>query len=154
MKKRKLGLLAVLCMIAAGSAAARQTTRAKKRPSPANRIEALEARRFKAMTEKDMPTLERLLGDDLTYTHSSGLTQSKAEFIDAIRLERTRYLSIELASLSVRSYGTAAVVTGRGVFKVRSAGKEENLQLRFTDVYVMRRGRWQMVAWESTRLAP
>ena len=37
----------------------------------------LEARRFRAMTEADVPTLERLLSDDLVYTHASGWRQSQ-----------------------------------------------------------------------------
>jgi hypothetical protein len=27
------------------------------------------------------------------------------------------------------------------------------LQIRYTDTYVKRHGNWQMVAWESTRIA-
>jgi hypothetical protein len=34
--------------------------------------------------------------------------------------------------------------------QVRSGGQLRNLPLRFTDVYVKKGGRWQMVAWQST----
>jgi hypothetical protein len=33
-----------------------------------------------------------------------------------------------------------------------SEGRDLSLELRFTDVYVQRGGRWQMVAWPSTRI--
>jgi len=38
---------------------------------------ALEARRFPAVTGAGLPTLERLLSDDLAHTHASGWRQTK-----------------------------------------------------------------------------
>ncbi|MBA3888318.1 MAG: nuclear transport factor 2 family protein, partial [Acidobacteria bacterium] len=32
------------------------------------------------------------------------------------------------------------------------AGKESRTHMRFTNVWVQRGGRWQMVAWQSTRM--
>jgi hypothetical protein len=32
-------------------------------------------------------------------------------------------------------------------------GKETPVKLRFTDVFVFEAGRWQMVSWQSTKLA-
>jgi hypothetical protein len=42
-------------------------------------VASMEARHFRAMTEANVPTLERLLSDDLVYTHASGWRQTKAE---------------------------------------------------------------------------
>jgi len=33
-------------------------------------------------------------------------------------------------------------------------GEAKDVNLRFTDVWVNRAGRWQMVAWQSTKLLP
>ena len=41
-------------------------------------ILALEAKRMAAMTRQDVATLEVLLADDLTHTHSRGETDTKA----------------------------------------------------------------------------
>jgi len=36
---------------------------------------------------------------------------------------------------------------------VVSGGKANSFRVRFTDVYARRGGTWQMVTWQSTRLA-
>ena len=146
--------LLFLTLLFAGPLDARQSRRPPERPDVAGTITSLEARRFKVMTEADLAALDGILGDDLTYTHTSGWTQSKSELIESLRSGKLRYLSIEPANEKVRDYGTTAVGTGRAVFKVRLDGKELNIQLRFIDVYVRRHGRWQLVAWQATRLNP
>ena len=42
-------------------------------------IIALEKRRIEAMTNQDANALGEILADDLSYTHSSGRVESKAE---------------------------------------------------------------------------
>jgi hypothetical protein len=44
-------------------------------------IRAAETSRFKALTDGDLPALERALSDDLVYTHASGWRQTKAELL-------------------------------------------------------------------------
>jgi hypothetical protein len=56
-----------------GLAGARQARHVRKASSLSEVITSLEARRFKAMTEGDLAALDRMLGDDLTYTHATGL---------------------------------------------------------------------------------
>ena len=151
---RFLPALFLSIVLFAGAAGARQGRHARKSSDMSEAITLLEARRFKAMIEGDLVSLNRMLGDDLTYTHASGWTQSKSELLESLRSGNLRYLSMEPANEKVRSYGTTVVGTGRAVFKVRLNGKELNVQLRFIDVYVRRQGRWQLVAWQSTRLSP
>jgi Domain of unknown function (DUF4440) len=152
MKILSASLLA--CIWFAGAADGREVRHARKPPDMNAVLTSLEARRFKALVEGDLVTLDRMLADDLTYTHATGWTQSKSELLESLRSGKLRYLSIEPANEKVRAYGTTAVGTGRAVFKVRLEGKELNVQLRFIDVYVRRHGRWQLVAWQSTRLNP
>ena len=116
-------------------------------------IQGLEARRFKAMVEADVATLDSLLAPDLSYSHSSGWTQTKTEFMDSLRHGELKYAEIQPNVLEVRVYGNTALVTGRASVKVKSRGQDVNNELRFLDVYVKRQGRWQMVAWQSCRLA-
>jgi hypothetical protein len=114
----------------------------------------LEARRFRAMTEADVPTLERLLSDDLVYTHASGWRQTKAEFLASLRSGELIYHSFASESFKARVYGNTVLVTGRASGKVRSKGQELNVELYYLEAYVKQDGRWQLAAWESTRLAP
>ena len=144
-----LGLVAASCLLLAGDALGESSTNAKTEKA----IQDLEMRRFTAMVEADVATLESLLASDMTYSHSSGWTQTKSEFIGSIRSRELEYKEIKPDALQVRAYGSTAVVTGRAQVRTKSKGQENSLELRFLDVYVKRKGKWQMVAWQSARLA-
>ncbi len=116
-------------------------------------ILALEARRFRAMAEVDVPTLEKILADDMTYSHSTGLVQTKPELIKSLQSGEMKYESIISHDPKVRLYGTTAVVTGRATVILGSGG-EPGIELRYLDVYVKQSAGWRMVAWQSARLAP
>jgi hypothetical protein len=44
------------------------------------------------------------------------------------------------------------VITGMARTIALVAGRESSTVLRYTDLWVERNGRWQMVAWQSTRI--
>lgn len=50
----------------------------------AERIAALEDARYRAMIAGDRKELGRYLSDRLTYTHSTALTESKAEYLASV----------------------------------------------------------------------
>lgn len=120
--------------------------------TPEADVRAADAQRFAAMVARDRPALERLLADDLTYTHSTGQVDSKAQFLDSLASGALVYRSIEPEEAAVRVYGETAVVTGRAVMRIENRGQTLVLPVRFTSVYVRRDGLWRLAAWQSTRL--
>jgi ketosteroid isomerase-like protein len=125
---------------------------------PQDTIEAeirnVEARRFRALTEADIPALENLLSDDLIYTHASGWRQTKTEFLTSIRSGELVYHYFATDDVKVHAYGNVVLVTGHATAEVRAKGQELNVSLFFLEAYVKQDGRWQLVAWQSTRVAP
>ncbi len=115
-------------------------------------IRQQEARRFEAIVRGDVAALDQILSDDLTYTHATGVFETKAEFIDKMKSGQLKYESFAPEDIRVRVYGTTGVVTGVARVKVQVKGEPLSFQLRFTDVYVKKGNRWQMVAWQATRL--
>jgi len=115
-------------------------------------VRAAEVARFKAQTSGDLKALDALLGDDLVYTHSSAAVDSKASYVESMRSGALKYQTIEPRDLQVRVFGTTAVITGAAHITAVSKGQPVDNQLRYTDVWVLRDGRWQMVSWQSTRL--
>jgi hypothetical protein len=101
-----------------------------------------------------MPTLARYLADDLVYTHSTAVVDSKATYIESLRSGKVHYKHTVRSDVRVIPYGCTAVMTGRGDFKVAVDGKDIEVALRFTNVWVMNDEGWQMVAWEATRIPP
>jgi len=134
------------------AAAASSTLKDTERPQAEEEVRAVEVRRFKAMTEQDTAALDRILSDDLSYTHSSAQVDNKAQFISSIRSGELKYASIVPSDLKVRFHSSAAVVTGRAAIRAEVRGQPMTMELRFTDTYAFQDGRWQMVAWESTRM--
>ena len=116
-------------------------------------VRELDGHRFDVLVRQDFDELERILADDLTYTHSIGWLESKDEYLATVR-SRLVYRAIETTEdVNARVYGDTAVTTGRATMKVVSADQPTGLDVRFTCVYVKRNGRWQLVAWHATRLA-
>jgi Domain of unknown function (DUF4440) len=112
----------------------------------------LDRKRMQAMSDKDLATLDELLADDLIYTHSSARVDSKQSLIANMKSGATVYSSIEPSEVKAQDLGDAVVLTGVAWIKVASQGKQLDFGVRFTDAYAKRGGRWQMVAWQSTRL--
>lgn len=112
-----------------------------------------DAARFAAMVAGDVAALDKMLGPDLSYTHSNGLVQDRAAFLAALRQGTLRYESMTPSDVRVRLYEPAGIVTGRIDMKVSLDGKESQIAARYTAVYVRRDGRWQLVAWHSSPIA-
>lgn len=118
----------------------------------ADAVKAAELRRFEVTTGKDYTTLATLLGDDLVYTHSSAAVDSKASFLESLTSGRVTYKAIKPTDLQVRVFGDLAIIHGVAAMNVDANGQAIVNTLRFTDVWARRDGRWQMIAWQSTRL--
>ena len=101
----------------------------------------------KAVIQKDEAALQRVLADDLSYTHASGTTQTKAEYIAAAR--RGRYESFTESDTQIRVYGKTAVLTG--YVDVKIAGTD-SYRVRTLEVYVENNGQWQLAAKQSARI--
>lgn len=115
-------------------------------------IQKAEKDRFDAMVKGDAGALEKLLGPELSYTHSNAQVQDRGGFIGDIRSKAIRYLSIEPTDIHVTVFGTTAVVTGAAAVHVMQNGNDLTIKIRYTNMHVNRRGEWQMVAWQATRV--
>jgi len=109
-------------------------------------------RRFKAMVRGDLTALRLALADSLTYTHSSGVHDTKAQFLDALTLGQLSYKSIIPEARSVRVYGGAGIVTGTAGMEIIARGQDTRFRIRYLAVYVKAQDPWQLVAWQSTRV--
>jgi len=102
-----------------------------------------------AMTHKDGATLGKLLADDLTYVHSAGQLQNKAEVIQSITSGKTIVERMDYSDTVVRFYGKTALVRGR----VDLYHSSTNIvHMNVLHVWVKSPQGWQMVARQATRL--
>lgn len=108
--------------------------------------------RFAAMVKGDAATLDKVLAAELSYTHSNAQVQDKGAFMGDIKSGAIKYLSVEPSDRKVRIFGNTAVVTGGAAVHVIQNGNDLNIKIRYTNTHINRDGRWQMVAWQATRL--
>ena len=62
----------------------------------------LEKQRFVAMTQKDTFFLKQILADDLIYSHSNALVESKKDFLQSIQTGKINYKIMESEEMTVR----------------------------------------------------
>lgn len=116
-------------------------------------VTAAHDARIAATIRGDVAALASLMTDDATYTHSSGVTERKAEFLAALRNGTYVYRAIEPRQRRIRVYGEAtAVLSGPCRVVIEPAGRRTEIELFFTEVYVKQGRRWRMALWHSTRL--
>jgi hypothetical protein len=112
-----------------------------------------ETRRFEAMTRADTTTLKLLLADELVYIHSNALKENKQEHLAAISSKKLVYEKMDREVATVRFYGKTALVNG--IIRVRGILNNSSFEVRllYLAVYRKKHGVWQMVHWQSTKMA-
>jgi hypothetical protein len=105
------------------------------------------------MVANDTTALGKALAEELTYTHSSGVLQTKAELLKDLAAGTMQYQQLNVLEQHFRMHGAIGIINGVVHVAVRMAGADRVFNLRYTDVYVRRSGRWQLLAWQSTRMA-
>ncbi len=111
-----------------------------------------EKQRFASMIKKDMNGLREILADDLVYTHSNGLTENKEQYLQGLASGKSVYYAIQPEETKVRLYGNIAFVNGIAKVDTESNGQKTTMRLKYTDAYVKRNGKWQMITWQSLRM--
>lgn len=118
-------------------------------------VEAAEERRWTAQLESDTAALEELLADELQYTHSNGLVDTKRSYVDGIANKVFDYRSAERTDVALRVVGDVALFTGRvKMHVVVNETRDAHLDTRYSAVWVNRDGAWQFLCWQSTPIPP
>lgn len=117
-------------------------------------IRVLERDRFRAMVDGDVPLLNQLLSDNVSYVHTNGKRETKQQFIDAISTGHRRYRQIEVQSQEVLPVGSeTCVVTGRALIEIEANSGALLYPIAYTAIQAQEAGQWRLVAWHATRCA-
>ncbi|HJY30495.1 MAG TPA: nuclear transport factor 2 family protein [Pyrinomonadaceae bacterium] len=141
---RRAVIIFLLCCSPVG-VMAQNTIQARKE------ILRLEDRWREAQHQNDKDAYDQLLSADLTFIGTSGSFRDKTGFI-ASRKDSwiPRSETYTYSEMTVRFYGSAAIVTGREA----TTGTGVAFQGRFTHMWVKRQGRWRLVAIQRTNITP
>jgi ketosteroid isomerase-like protein len=112
----------------------------------------LERRWNEAVYENDVKFVASILADEFTVTYEDGSRGDKAKELALIAAFNQRVESAVQDEFTIKVFGNTAVVW----FTLRlvgfKQGQRSELTLRYTDVWIMRDGRWQCVSAHSTRV--
>jgi ketosteroid isomerase-like protein len=106
-----------------------------------------------AFYRKDVGFISNLLADEFVATYDDGSQGDKAKELALATQFNQQVESAVQEDFAVRTYRDTAVVW----FTLRVTGVRQGVRtellLRYTDVWVVRDGRWQCVSSQSTRVA-
>lgn len=114
--------------------------------------QAVEALR-QATLGQDKAKLEALLADQVSYSHSSGVVQNKAEMIDGVMSRKATVKSIEFPELKVTVVGNAAISRHLWVSDSEADGKPTHIRIGILEVWQKQNGSWKLLARQGYKLA-
>ena len=116
-------------------------------------VEAAVRALYSAMLAHDLAALDGLLADDVVYVHSTGLAETKRQFLDGVRDGLYEYELVRPVSESVHVSGDMASVYTTLDFMGGERGRPHPpVTLLTTLVWVRQAGTWRMTIRQATRV--
>ena len=97
--------------------------------------EALESLRS-AVEKNDAEAMDKIYGDDYMLVNPDGAAQTKAERMKAMKDGNIKYEKVEFSDTKIRTYGNAAVVVTNAKGKANVDGKDQEMDMTATIVFV------------------
>jgi len=113
---------------------------------------AAEDRRYRAMQDADLATLTEVCADELSYAHSSGVRDTRSEYLEKLRSGYYVYRRIEHPVERVEVLGDTAIVLGRMTADVEVQGTLKTIDNLALAVWTRASGAWQLLAYAPTSL--
>lgn len=107
-----------------------------------------------AVPQGNPQVFNAFFADDVIYTRAAGVTVDKGEILRniGVRAVNEPKATYDADNFTVHAYGEAAVVNFRLIQHNEKDGKPENNYFRNTGTFLKRNGRWQVVAWQATKV--
>jgi ketosteroid isomerase-like protein len=132
-------------LLAASSPMLAAQTPARPSASVERALFRLEDQWTRALVRRDSAGFDRLLAPRFVYTENDQV-MTKRQLIDAVVHGSDTVESAANEDMKAYVYGSTAVVTGWLVVRGRGRDGAFNRRYRYTDTWVQRSGRWQVVA--------
>ena len=118
--------------------------------SPTQEVQKLERAWLDAYEQHDAKAMDAIVADDFTITFPNGGVQTKPQIIASLKSPPPtdgRSMKFRTEEVQPRAYGDVVILVGVVVTELMRDGKTvSERRERYTDTYVKRNGRWQVVA--------
>jgi hypothetical protein len=115
-------------------------------------LEKLEQQLARAWSQHDRAFIENVLAPEGSVTQADGSILDRSAVLGAF-FDAVVFDSNVIDDVTVALFGDTAVVRGRTVASAKLNGAPVSARIRFTDVFLKRKGRWQVVASHASPLA-
>jgi ketosteroid isomerase-like protein len=106
----------------------------------------------KAITTVDKAQLENLVWPELTYGHSAGRIETRAQFVDNLVTKKSIVSKIELSKMTTSMVGDIAMVRCHFGGITESTGKPVQLDVHVLMIWQKRGGEWKLLARQAFKL--
>lgn len=110
-------------------------------------VRNLERQWLDAYEQNNSEAMTKIVADEFVITFTNGTQQTKPQLMNMIKNPgsgpKMRFYTEEVKS---QAYGDTVILRGRVVTEYERDGKQVQEKSRYTDTYVKRNGRWQVVA--------
>jgi Domain of unknown function (DUF4440) len=113
---------------------------------------AEEDRRYRAMQEADLATLDEQCAEELSYAHSSGVRDTKSEYLGKVGSGYYVYRRIDHPVERVEVLGDTAIVVGRMTADIEVQGVPKTIDNLALAVWTRASGTWRLLAYAPTSL--
>ncbi len=144
----RASILVMLIVISCGLSPARQVQQPKLTKAE-EEVRKLERQWLDAYEQNNSEAMDRIVADDFTITFPNGGIQTKPQIMAMVKAPRRAgqpQMRFSTEDVQSRAYGDTVILIGRVVTEYERDGKTVKEQSRYTDTYVQRKGRWQVVA--------
>jgi len=116
-------------------------------------LAAVEAWR-KAVIAADKSALEKITVAELSYGHSSGRLENKAQFIEALTSGKSGFAAIDLSDQTVNVVDKVALVRHvfTGTRRSPPAGESPKVKLAILTIWLQQQDQWKLLARQATKV--
>ena len=100
------------------------------------------ARYCQAMTEADVETMRQIVSEDMTFTHMSGMKQTREEYFADVADGSLTYYAIGMENPVVAVDGDMATVTYTSVLTANAYGAQGTFRMKGPHYYQRINGEW------------
>jgi ketosteroid isomerase-like protein len=119
----------------------------------ADAVRAAERALYDAQIAGDVTALRPMLADDLVYIHSTGVAETRDEYLAGVTARLYEYGTIESRVARLRVHGDAALQTGVVDMTVAAHGASKTMiHLLFCLVWSRQSGHWRLSYRQATRM--
>ncbi|MBK5271011.1 MAG: nuclear transport factor 2 family protein [Bacteroidia bacterium] len=123
------------------------SAQSKEEKEVANAVEQLR----KAMVDADGTMLEKLTSPILSYGHSSGKIEDKAEYVSSIVSGKSDFVTMDLTEQVIRISGNTATVRHILDGTTNDGGKTGTVKLKVLLVWQKIKGGWKLLARQAVK---